>query len=203
LFKSIIGYNPIDKGLIKVNGNIVGFKDPNDALKYKICLLPEDREKEGLFSKRSVKENITISSLRKFLNRFKLINNKFEQCNVNRIINKLKIVTLSFNQEIENLSGGNKQKVIVGRLLETKPILYILDEPTKGIDVEAKQQILRFIIEDLSKEGSVLIASSEFEDLLQICDRIILLKKGKIVKEFNISEIDEKKLYIYLEALEN
>jgi len=202
LLKTIIGYNRIDSGNIYIKGKEVKFKDPSDAINHGICLLPEDREREGLFHIRSVKENITISSINKILNKYMLIKTKYENSRVESVLEKLNIVTSSIENEVENLSGGNKQKVIVGRMLEVEPILYLLDEPTKGIDVGAKKYLLDFIKSKLAKQAAIIIVSSEFEDLLQVCNRIVLIKNGKIIKEFaDINNVTESTIYSYLEGV--
>lgn len=190
VFRAIMGLDPLKSGSVYIRGEKAEIKSPVDALKSGICLLSEDKEKEGIISVRSVKENITLSSLRKILGIFFdiFINRRKENYKVEEMINQFNIITPSINQQIQFLSGGNKQKSMISRLFLAEPMIFLLDEPTQGIDIEVKAQIIRLIKDDLTDKGVVIMISSELEDLALICDRIIFLKKGRLIGELQREE---------------
>ena len=141
LMKCIFGLDSFEQGEIFVNGNKAVIKNPNDAIKNGIAYVTENRKEEGLFLIQSVKYNITIKILQEFIKFFR-VDSKYENNESNNYINELSIKTPSSDQVIKNLSGGNQQKVLISRWLATKPRVLILDEPTRGVDVGAKAEIL-------------------------------------------------------------
>lgn len=202
LFKAIFGLLPKDRGRMKINAKEIDLTSSNQALREGIFYLPEDREREGILSMRSVKENISICALDEFLRGLGFINNRLEIERVNAMIQRLQVLTPSLKQQVNYLSGGNKQKVILGRGLLMNPVLFLLDEPTKGIDVETKMEIRRMIVE-LSQHASILLISSEFEDLLAICDRILVMRAGRIEQDLPRQEFTETDLHHYVGGTEN
>ena len=174
-------------------------KNPSHALTKGIIYLPENRDKEGLITILSVRKNLNLSLLARN-KEAKLINLKKEELLTEQLIKKIDIVVASPEQETNDLSGGNKQKVVLGRILAAKPIIYLLDEPTKGLDIGAKKSILRIVKEDLSKLGGTLITSPEIEDLMLICDRILVLFNGKIINTFIPEEYNEKDIYFSMQG---
>jgi ABC-type sugar transport system ATPase subunit len=152
-----------------------------------------------LVSSLTIKENLTINVLQKITNII-VINRKKEDKLVTNLVNLLEIKTASHEQRINQLSGGNKQKVVVGKIFAVEPKIYLLDEPTKGIDVEAKENILRLIKDKLSKSSSVIMTSPGLEDLLLICDRILILYKGEIIGEFSKDKFREKEIYLAIQG---
>lgn len=187
---------------MKINAKEIDLTSSNQALREGIFYLPEDREREGILSMRSVKENISICALDEFLRGLGFINNRLEIERVNAMIQRLQVLTPSLKQQVNYLSGGNKQKVILGRGLLMNPVLFLLDEPTKGIDVETKMEIRRMIVE-LSQHASILLISSEFEDLLAICDRILVMRAGRIEQDLPRQEFTETDLHHYVGGTEN
>jgi len=175
------------RGHIRVRGKTVAFNRPWQAVKNRMALLTEDRKTEGLFLKLKVFENITMSSLRKYLKGIFLIRKARKTACV-QYISALDIRVPSVETTTESLSGGNQQKVVISKWLDTEAEIFILDEPTVGIDVGAKREI-RKIIHSLASEGrGVMMITSEFADLKRLCDRVIVLYKGRVVKRFENNE---------------
>ncbi len=199
IFKSIIGVDSFDEGSI-IAGNVNGrFRSPSEAFQNGVVYLPEDREYEGLISVLSVRENLVLNSLDKIRRGFFLSKEK-EQNHVSDLIKLLDVKTTSPEQEIGQLSGGNKQKVVVGRILASEPTVFILDEPTRGIDIAAKAGILQLIQRELRKTSGIIITSPGLEDLIQVCDRILVLHEGQIIKEVSRESFDEGELYYAMQG---
>ena len=175
-----------------MKGKEIKINNPSDAIKSGIAYLTRDKKSDGLFLRFPVYENISIASLKRFINKIGLIK-KGEQVSISeKYKNLLNIKTPSMFTLVESLSGGNQQKVVVSKWLETSPEIMIMDEPTMGIDVGAKVEI-RKIINDITVRGkSVILVSSEPDDLVGLCDRIIIMYKGKIVKEIEGKKVTKK-----------
>ncbi len=199
ILKGIIGIEHPDQGLIYVNGKKRRFAAPSEALKEGIVYLPEDREKEGLIKILSVRENLVLNSLNKITKGI-IVNRKKEKELVTKLINKLDIKVASPEQEVSQLSGGNKQKVVVGKISAAQPHVFLLDEPTKGVDISAKQGILNIIKNNLCKDAGVIITSPGLEDLIGICDRILVIFKGSITGEFLRGDFREGDLYLAIQG---
>lgn len=199
ILKGIAGIDPADEGCIEIGNQKKRFTQPSQAFENRIVYLTEDRDREGLVSSLTIKENITINVLQKITNII-AINRKKEDKLVTDLVNLLEIKTVSHEQRINQLSGGNKQKVVVGKIFAVEPKVYLLDEPTKGIDIEAKDNILRLIKDKLSKLSSVIMTSPGLEDLLLICNRILILYKGEIIGEFSKDEFKEKEIYLAIQG---
>jgi len=174
----IFGISKRYHGKVIVDGKEVNFKSPRDALQSGISLVCEDRKLSGLFLKQSVRFNLTITILDKFFNKFRYK----EQCErkiAKDYINKLMIKIVDMEQIVNYLSGGNQQKVLIGRWLACKNPILLLDEPTRGVDIKTKEDIYR-IMGDLAKEGTAIIfVSSELPELINVCDRIMVMSNGK------------------------
>lgn len=190
LAKVLFGADAYDEGEIEVDGEKVKFKLPKDAIDKGFAFCSEDRKVEGIIPHMSVKENITLALLPK-ISKMGVISRKKQDEIVEKYIKRLGIKTPHANQLIRNLSGGNQQKVLLARWLCTHPKLVILDEPTRGIDVGAKSEI-ECLIQELAAEGiSVLMISSELEELIRGCDRVVVIRDGKKMKELVAEEISE------------
>lgn len=194
IFKGIVGIDPADTGTISLNKEIKRFTSPVEAASSKILYLPEDRDKEGLITGLSVRENLTLNILPRISSN-SIVRSDRENACVDELIKLLDIKTASPEQEVNELSGGNKQKVIVGRIMAAEPLVCILDEPTRGVDIAAKEGILAIIKNRLSQNTSVIITSPGIEDLVEVCDRILVLYQGKIIAEYLVDEFDEKVIY--------
>ncbi|NPV73219.1 MAG: sugar ABC transporter ATP-binding protein [Pelotomaculum sp.] len=200
LLKGIAGIEPPEKGWVKIGKAKRRFSNPSQALRSGVVYLPEDRESEGLINGLSVRENLVLNSLHKVCRGF-LIRRKREREFVSDLIEMLNIKAASPEQEVGQLSGGNKQKVVVGRISANLPKVFLLDEPTKGIDISAKESILQIIKEKLSRSAGIIITSPGLDDLITTCDRIIILYKGRIAGQFLKGEFRESDLYLAVQGM--
>lgn len=162
-----------------------------------MALVPEERRKEGMIIQDPVYANVTLPVLDKFISKFKFVSKNKQINSTKSIVESLEIKTPSVNQRVELLSGGNQQKVVIGKWLESFSKVYIFDEPTKGVDIGAKSDIYK-IIDQLAKEGKgIIYASCEFSEILSLTDRILVMYDGKIAKELITAETNEKELMYY------
>ena len=193
LAQVLFGTSMPDSGEVFWWGEPANIHSPSDAIKKGMGFCTEDRKVEGIVPHFSVKENMTIALLPK-LNRFGFVKFKEQDEIVRHYIERLKIKTPTPEQQICNLSGGNQQKVLLARWMCMNPKLIILDEPTRGIDVGAKAEI-EDLIQELSKSGiSILMISSEIAELERNCDRIIVMREGKVTRELVDKEIHQDKI---------
>lgn len=196
LARGICGADKLKCGEIFVNGEKVNFKKPYDAVKKGICYLSEDRKRFCLLLEKSVAENTVLSSLENyikhgFINDKKIISDAKEQNQ------RLKTKTTNINEKIKNLSGGNQQKVIIARWLLKNSDIFIFDEPTRGIDIGAKSDIYSLIKKLAEQNKSVIVISSEFNEIKNLADRVLVMSEGEITKELNIHEITQENIIKY------
>jgi simple sugar transport system ATP-binding protein len=186
----IFGVDSPDAGLLMINGKNVDRFSPFESLKHGIGLCPEDRKEEGIVGDLTIRENI-ILALQARQGWFQYLGTAKQYEIAEKYIKMLGIVTPSADQLVKNLSGGNQQKVILARWLATDPQVLILDEPTRGIDVGAKAEIQRLVLE-LAQEGkSCIFISSELEEVLRCSHRIVVLRDHKIAAEYS-SDVDDQ-----------
>lgn len=175
----LFGKARITEGEIILKGKKIRPRLPEEAIAAGISLVPEDRKNQGLVLNMTVKENLTAASMKK-LSRRGIIRGKLEKVFADQQVKDLNIKTPSINQKVKNLSGGNQQKVVLGKWMGTNPDILIFDEPTRGIDVGAKQEIYKLMV-DITKSGkSIIMISSDMEELLGMSDRIVVLSKGRM-----------------------
>ena len=196
LARAICGAEKNKTGEIFVDGEKVNFKKPYDAVGKGICYLSEDRKRFGILPEKSVAENTVLASLEKyvkhgFIDDKKIINDAKSQ-NL-----KLKTKTVNVNEKIKNLSGGNQQKVIIARWILRNSDIFIFDEPTRGIDIGAKSEIYALIKKLAMRNKSVIVISSEFNEIKNLCDRVIVMCEGEISKELNNHEITQENIMKY------
>ncbi len=183
LAQGIVGLRKISNGQVSWKGKQVMFASPQDALKAGIVYLPEDRLRQSLLQVRSVRENMSLPNLHKF-SRLGIVDERVERETVQKQAGALRVRMATVEQPVRELSGGNQQKVALAKWLLANPELLILDEPTHGIDVATKAEIHR-LIADWKRQGkTILLISSELEELQQLCDRIVVMRQGRIVGEF-------------------
>lgn len=194
LLKSIFGADPFDSGEIYCNGKRILSPTPEKMKNSGIALTPEDRKREGLIQIDSIKENLCVASLDQISNG-QFIDKNIENEFVQRQVKNLEIKVSDVNHLVSSLSGGNQQKVVVGNWLNTDPKVMIFDEPSRGIDVNAKQQIFQIIWEQARKGISSIMVSSELEELLEVCHRIIIMSEGRFIGEYNPEELKIDDLY--------
>ena len=197
LCKTLFGAYHCSSGSVKLNGRNITPRSPAQAVRCGLALVPEERRKEGIIVVDPVYANITISALQKFLNKIRFVVKRRQLEVTGKMIDDLGISTPSKYQILANLSGGNQQKVVVGKWLVADADVYIFDEPTKGVDVKAKQDIFK-LIEDLAAQGrGIIYASCEFSEIMAIADRAYVMYDGGIVKEVKVPESNEKELLYY------
>ena len=196
LVRAIYGADKADSGVLKVKGEDTKISSPLDAMKAGMAYLPEDRKKEGIIADLSVRENI-ILALQAKRGMFKLLSRKQMEEFADKYIDLLQIKTASRETPIKSLSGGNQQKVIIARWLLTNPDYLILDEPTRGIDVGAKSEIYQ-IMNELTEQGvSIIMISSDMEEIMGMADRILVMCEGKISGELRKGEYTQEKILEY------
>ena len=185
--KCIFGLTPGYTGEISVDGKKAAIKSPIDAMKFGIALVPEDRKQEGLYKVQSVRFNSTIEVLKSFIKGIWVDADKEEEI-TRQYIEMMDTKTPSQEQLIGNLSGGNQQKVMIGRWLATAPKILILDEPTRGVDVGAKSEIYGIMNELVKKGVSIIMISSELPEILNMSDRVYVMCDGRITGCFSHEE---------------
>jgi ribose transport system ATP-binding protein len=160
---------------------------------YQVGFLTEDRRQTGLFSWLTVRENISIVNLRR-VTRGVLLDLRREVQVVRALVERLRIATPTVEQTVENLSGGNQQRVVLAKWINTDSTIFLIDEPTRGIDVGSKEE-LYFLMNDLTSKGAaILMISSELPEILGMSDRILVMNKGRITAEFAGAEATEEKI---------
>ena len=177
--KAIFGLTPHMTGDVYVNGQKVHIQTPVEALKYRIALVPESRKEEGLYRVQSVRFNSTIEVLGQFIRNL-CVDLKKEEEITQKYIDLMATKTPSQEQMIGNLSGGNQQKVMIGRWLATDPQILILDEPTRGVDVGAKAEIYAIMNELVKKGMSIIMISSELPEIINMSDRVYVMNEGRV-----------------------
>ncbi len=193
LMKAIFGLLKLDAGKIIVRGKPCRFKFPKDAIRAGIGMTSEDRKKESLFMNFNIRENISITFLDR-LSRYGYIQGEKEKKYTEEFIKKLDIKPPNSETLIISQSGGNQQKVAIAKWLITEPDIFIMDEPTRGIDVGAKAEIYK-LIRELAEQGKgIIFVSSELPEILSLADRILVMNKGKLVGEFLNKDATEEKI---------
>lgn len=188
LARIICGLDPIASGEIRIDGHAVSIDGPGTAIRHGIALIPEDRIRQGLVSMHSVADNISLPVLDRVSRLAWIRRSKLREL-VTRQIAKLRIKTASAESPVRTLSGGNQQKVVVAKALSAEPEVLVLDEPTAGIDIGSKTEIVA-LIRELARSGkTILLISSELPELLAASDRIVVMAKGRTMQEFTRSEI--------------
>ncbi len=195
--RAIFGADPVESGEIHINGQRVDIKSPADAVRHGIGYLSEDRKHYGLALGLNVKTNIVLASYRKFLGALGWVNRRETQMEAKRFVENLRIKTPSIYQKVKNLSGGNQQKVIIGKWLVQDSDILIFDEPTRGIDVGAKSEIYK-LLNELAEEGkSIIMISSELPEILRMSHRIMVMCEGRITGELSANEATQERIMYY------
>lgn len=182
LMKCIYGMTKPIEGSVHIKGNDITRKKPWNLIHEGIFMIPEDRRKAGIVSIHSIKMNLFISAWKRFT-KYTCIKDKDADKKAEELISQLDIKTTGIEQELKNLSGGNQQKVVFGKSIFLRPDILMLDDPTVGVDVEAKESICHIIAGIADSGSGVLLVSSEFDHLAKVCDRVLIMKQGKFVGE--------------------
>lgn len=193
LMKCIFGLTKKYSGKIYINGKEVSIHNPTDAMKHKIGLVPENRKEEGLYKQQGVRYNTTIEVLKDFIKGIK-VDEKKEHDITQKFMEMFKTKASSHEHFVGTLSGGNQQKVMISRWLATNPDILILDEPTRGVDVGAKAEIYS-IMNDLVQQGiAIIMISSELPEIINMSDRVYVMRLGEVVGEFSHEEATQEKI---------
>ena len=194
IVETIFGMRPKEHGEIILKGKTVKNKSPEDAIKNGFALVTEERRSTGIFSMLDVAFNSVISNLDRYKNKFRLLKNKDIERDTKWIVDSMRVKTPSYSTKIGSLSGGNQQKVIIGRWLLTKPEVLMLDEPTRGIDVLAKYEIYQLMIDLAKKDKGIIMISSEMPELLGVTDRILVMSNGRVAGIVKTSETNQEEI---------
>jgi ribose transport system ATP-binding protein len=199
LAEAIIGIRPLSSGQITINGRPQTINSPIDAVNNGIAYLSEDRQGTGVLTNFDVASNITLVSLEEYCK--PLLDSKKEKARTEKYIETFNIRTPSTETRLEYLSGGNQQKVSLAKSLDPQPEIFIIDEPTRGIDVNAKKEVYYFI-NNLVKSGiSCILISSEMEEILGLCNRVVVMREGRITGILEADEISEAEIMFYATGL--
>ena len=202
VMRSLFGLDPIVSGMIKIKGKKVTIKNVRQSIDNGMIMLSEDRRRYGIIPMRSVRENVTLSSLGKVFYGFRL-HKKVEEDIVSDLLKRMNVKTPSMETPIASLSGGNQQKVVLAKWVTRDADILILDEPTRGIDVGAKFEIYK-LITNLVKEGrAVIMVSSELPELIGMCDRIYVMAKGTITGELDREDFSQELIMKYATGILN
>lgn len=202
VMETIFGAREVEEGTIWIEGKEVHFNSPKEAIEHGVGLVTEDRRRTGLMLNAMVKDNIVLPSLTKHHKKYYFVDFKWESEVSHKFIKKMKVKTPSIQTEISTLSGGNQQKVILAKWLVANSKIMILDEPTRGIDVNAKSEFYALMNDFVANGGCIIMISSELLEILGISDRIIVMREGRITGELTSKEASEQKI-ISLASLEN
>ena len=192
LLRCLFGIDRPLSGEVRVAGNATNLRRSLDAIRAGIALVPENRKQQGLILEAAVRHNLGLPNLRRLRRACGFLNHRQEREDAGRMIAELNIKTPSDQQEVRYLSGGNQQKVVLGKWLDGQPRLLLLDEPTRGVDIGAKQEIYR-LMERLANRGvAILFVSSEMEEVLSMSDRVLVMHEGRIRGELSREELTEE-----------
>jgi len=195
LVRSIFGAIPNASGHIVIEGQEIAIGNPTQAIRAGLSLLPEDRQQSGLILDHSIIWNVSLVDVAN--GRRRLINERSERERVSHYVDALDIRTPSVSQIVRNLSGGNQQKVVLAKWLYAAANVLIFDEPTRGIDIGSKEEIYHLMVE-LAKEGKyILMVSSDMPELIGMCDRVIVMRQGRIVADLNREHLNEEAILIH------
>ncbi len=191
IMRALFGLDPIAEGKIQIEGENAEIRDVRDAIAHGMALVPEDRKLQGLILEMSVEQNVSLAGLRRY-SPWGIINRTEQRRIAQAQRDRLNIKTPDLRQLAVNLSGGNQQKVVLGKWLALEPRILILDEPTRGIDVNSKTEIYRLMRALANKGVGVVMVSSDMEELLGVSDRVIVMREGRIAGEIEQSGFSEE-----------
>ena len=195
--RSIFGLEPLQEGEILLDGMSVQIRSPQEAINHRIAYLTEDRKGQGLFLGMTVRENLVAATLRKFTTAVGLLQKRRIAQQVQNDVQTYRIATTSTERLVWNLSGGNQQKCLVALWLAIKPRVLMLDEPTRGVDVGARQEIYQLLRETAAAGTAILLISSELPELIGMCDRIIVVRHGTLAGEVVRADFSEERILSY------
>ncbi|MDQ3869994.1 MAG: sugar ABC transporter ATP-binding protein, partial [Chloroflexota bacterium] len=195
--RAVFGADRIESGEITVNGRRVRIKSPADAVSQGIGYLSEDRKRYGLTLDMDVETNIVLAAFRKFLDAFGRVDTRKTRATAERYVKSLAIKTPGLKQKVRNLSGGNQQKVVIGKWLTADTDILIFDEPTRGIDVGAKSEIYHLLNELAGQGKAIVMISSELPEILRMSHRVIVMCEGRLTGELGGREATQEKIMTF------
>lgn len=193
IMEAIFGYKKINNGTVTLNGKILKINHPLDAIRAGIGFITEDRKKKGLVLGSSIRKNIALTNM-KAVSKSGIISSSKENKLIDNLVKRLEVKTTGREQEVKFLSGGNQQKIVIAKWLGINPMLLILDEPTRGVDVGAKKEIYTIMNELTEKGVAIIMISSELPEILGVSDRIMVIHEGKITRTFEHHEANQEKV---------
>lgn len=193
LAQTIFGITPASSGTMALDGKTIRIKRPSDATHLGIAYVPEDRSTQGLIREMSIRENVSLSVLKR-LSKWLFIDHDAERALATDSIQKFNVRASSREQVVNKLSGGNQQKIVLGKWLAGKPRVLIMDEPTRGIDIGAKAEVHRIMIELASEGLAILMISSELPEIMGMSDRILVMRDGEIVSEYSRDDATQEQI---------
>ncbi|BCF91179.1 MULTISPECIES: sugar ABC transporter ATP-binding protein [Paraburkholderia] len=195
LARALAGVAPAESGTVTLEGRHVVLRTPSDAKDHRIGYVPEDRLNEGLFLDKSIRDNVITAMISSLRDRFGQVDRARSQQLAEQTVKDLQIATPGVDKPVQSLSGGNQQRVLIGRWLAIDPRVLILHGPTVGVDVGSKDIIYR-IMQKLSQRGiGIILISDDLPELLQNCDRILMMKKGRVASQYRADQLNEAELY--------
>lgn len=194
IVETIFGVMEKKSGTIKINGKETNINSPKEATEHGLALITEERRSTGIFSMLDIKFNSIISNTKQYKGTMGLLNDKMIEKDTKWVIDSMRVKTPSQKTHIGTLSGGNQQKVIIGRWLLTEPEILLMDEPTRGIDVGAKFEIYQLMINLANKDKGIIMISSEMPELLGVTDRILVMSNGKVAGIVNTKETSQEEI---------
>jgi len=177
-----------------VRGKAVRVRSPAEAIRHRIAYMTEDRKEQGLFLKMTLRENCVAASLDCFRNALGMLQEKVISTHAETMCALFDIATPSVRQQVRNLSGGNQQKVLLTMWIGTQPLVLIVDEPTRGVDIGAKSEIYQLLRQSAARGIGIVLISSDLTEVLGMCDRILVMREGRIAGEFARGDATEEKI---------
>lgn len=195
--RAIFGADPYESGEIIIHGKPARIKTPGDSVQHGIGYLSEDRKRYGLTLGMDVETNLVLAAFNRFLDAFGWVNNKKIHTTAEKYVQKLAIKTPGLQQKVKNLSGGNQQKVVIGKWLTADTDILIFDEPTRGIDVGAKSEIYH-LLNELAQQGkSIIMISSELPEILRMSHRVVVMCEGRVTGVLDVQDATQEKIMTY------
>jgi len=193
--RSMCGLDPLDSGTVEIAGNKTDHHSYSSAIKHGLLYLSEDRKTDGLFLRLSVKHNM-VSAIIDRHTRYGIYSSRHENAKTTEMISTLDIITSSASEDVSNLSGGNQQKVLLGKWIAADPTILVLDEPTRGVDIKAKMKIHKAIIELADNGRAIILISSDLPELVGLSDRIVVMRDGHLISEMQKDQLSEKSVLL-------
>ena len=193
MLDALFGVSKLKSGRILRGGELIRIKNEKDAIQKGFSLVTEDRKKYGLLFQTDIKRNMTINTLDK-ISTFGFVSSGREKARAEKFFNQMRVKARGVDTRVFTLSGGNQQKVVIGRALNAEPEILLFDEPTKGIDVGSKNDIYVLINELAARGKSIIMVSSELPELIEMCDRFVVLAEGTVVDEFDRAEASDTRV---------